>query len=555
MSFVARMIKLFLWTASFLQFGSVCGDLNLQILHINDFHARFEPVDAQFSSRCLQGQESTCVGGISRIYSLSKKIKEDFSNTLVLNAGDNYQGTLWYTLFKWNVTAEFLGKVPFDVNVVGNHDFDDTIAGLIPFLKSVPFPSLGANIDMTDEPSLKPFIKKSIILERSGQKIGVIGYVLHRFSEMSRTGKLKFSDEATAVAEEASRLKKEGVNIIIALSHAGIEMDIEVAKKVDLLDVIVGGHSHTFMYTGTPPSNDTPKYEYPLVVEQSSKRKVLIVQAGSYSRYLGFLNVTFDDLGEVKNYNGNPIYLDKNIPSDPEMDEKLKPWKITVDQKGNQKLGETKVDLSTREGVCYKEECNMGNFVTDAMVYSYINAEKNENEWTTAAIALINAGGMRSSIGRGNITYADVLTVMPFEGTIDGVLVKGDTLIKAIEHIFKSENFLQWSGAYMELDPYAPEGHRVKNLKLTCTECSVPELIPVDLNKYYKVLMPSFIYHGGDGFVMFANEGVNHTVGEIDHEAFIEFMKRNTPITYGIEERINMMQPMKYSLRVSEFPF
>ncbi|XP_039277321.1 apyrase [Nilaparvata lugens] len=550
MAYAASMIKLYLLPAVFLFFGSVHCDLNLQILHINDFHARFEPVDAQYSSRCRQGEESTCVGGVSRIYSLTKKIKDQFSNTLVLNAGDNYQGTLWYTLFKWNVTAEFLGKVPFDVNVVGNHDFDDTISGLIPFLKNVPFPSVVANIDMTDEPSLKPFIKKSKVLERSGRKIGVIGYVLQKFPEMSRTGKLKFSDEATAVAEEASRLKAEGVDIIIALSHAGIEKDIEVAKKVDLLDVIVGGHSHTFMYTGTPPSNDTPKYEYPFVVEQDSKRKVLVVQAGSYSRYLGFLNVTFDDLGEVKNYNGNPIYLDKNIPSDPEMDKKLKPWKVAVDLKGNQKLGMTKVDLNVREGVCYREECNMGNFVTDAMVHSVSIIGLAGSNWPTSTFNF----NQFASIIVTDITYADVLTVMPFEGTIDGVLVKGKTLIKAIEHTFKAQNFLQWAGAYMELDPHAPEGQRVKALKLTCTECSVPELISVDMNKYYNVLMPSFIYHGGDGFVMFAEEGVNHTVGGIDNEAFIEFIRRNAPITYGIEERINLIQPMKHSQRVSELP-
>ncbi|XP_075237554.1 apyrase-like [Lycorma delicatula] len=530
---------LFLFT-----FSLVTGDYNLQIIHLNDFHARFEQINAKYSNKCEPGTEKTCIGGISRIFSLSKKIKSTSDNVLFLNAGDNYQGTLWYTLFKWNVTAKFMSQLPFDAYVPGNHDFDDGIEGFVPFLKSIKdTPVVAANMDASLEPTLAPFIKKSTIIKKRGQKIGIIGYDLKQFPDMSHTGNLTFSDEATAVIEEAKNLRDQGVKIIIGLSHAGILKDIEVAQKADLLDVIVGGHSHTFMYTGKPPSYDKALYPYPLVVNQTSGRKVLVVQASAYSKYLGNLSVTFDDDGEIKSYGGNPILLDHTVPTDKKMDSELKPWKKQIDLKGNEIVGQSKVELSTADGVCYRQECNMGNFVTDAMVHSYIDA-KHDRGWTQAAVAVINAGGIRTSINKGNVSYADVLAVIPFGSSVDAVSVKGSTLYEAIEYTLSSRNFLQWSGIVMSIDPSKPVGNRVVDLKITCTECRVPELEPVDQEKYYRVILPSFLYEGGDGYKMFASSGINHTTGVIDSDCFFAYLKRNSPVTAGIEERIHLEKPL-----------
>lgn len=519
--------------------------LDLQIIHVNDFHARFEPVNREFSNQCLPGEEETCIGGVSRIFSLSKGILSTSNNTIFLNGGDNYQGTLWYTLFKYNVSAEFLSQLPFDAFVPGNHDFDDGIAGFIPFLKKINYPTIAANIDTSKEPTIAPYIKKSVVIERGGKKIGIIGYDLKSFPEISNTGNLTFSDEATAVIKECKRLKKKGVNILIALSHAGILKDIEVAKKAGDIDIIVGGHSHTFMYTGDPPNPyDKPSYPYPLVVNQTNGRKVLVVQAACYSKYIGNLTVTFDDKGEVSSYGGNPILLDYLVTTDVQMDKELEPWKKDVDKVGNVVVGTSKVELQSNQGVCYREECNMGNFITDAMVYSYINAS-HDSGWTQVGIAVINAGGIRTSILEGNITYADVMDVMPFQSTVDAVSVNGSTLIDILEYSVLTKHFLQWSGIEVTLDPKQANSSIVSNLKVICTECEVPTFEPVENSKYYRLLVNSFMYNGGDGFTQFKQYGVNHTKGVLDVLSFFEYLNKTSPVIAGTEDRITLLNSIE----------
>lgn len=132
---------------------------------------------------------------------------------------------------------------------------------------------------------------------------------------MANTGNLKFTDESKAVKAEASKLKTEGVDIIIVLSHCGLDIDYKIAKEVGAdIDVIVGGHSHTFMYTGNnSPGPDIPVDQYPAVVKHSNGQKTLIVQASAYLKYVGDLTVYFDDRGHVDSWEGAPIFLDTNI--------------------------------------------------------------------------------------------------------------------------------------------------------------------------------------------------------------------------------------------------
>ena len=104
------------------------------------------------------------------------------------------------------------------------------------------------------------------------------------------------------------------MNIIIAVGHSGFKKDKEIAKQVPLVDVVVGGHSNTFLYTGTPPSNDRPVGEYPTIVEQMSGKIVPVVQAYAYTKYLGYLDLTFDDSGNLTYWSGNPILLNQSYP-------------------------------------------------------------------------------------------------------------------------------------------------------------------------------------------------------------------------------------------------
>lgn len=124
-------------------------------------------------------------------------------------------------------------------------------------------------------------------------------------------------DEVETVKAYAEQLKTKGVNVILVLSHSGIDIDKKIAEEAGPnIDVIVGGHSHTYMFHGNDSkSPDVPLETYPLVVTQNSTgHKVLIVQAGAYAKYVGVLTVQFDDQGEPVRWEGNPVYLEHDIP-------------------------------------------------------------------------------------------------------------------------------------------------------------------------------------------------------------------------------------------------
>lgn len=121
-------------------------------------------------------------------------------------------------------------------------------------------------------------------------------------------------DEITSIKDESEKLDEQGVNIIVAVGHSGFIKDKEIAKEVPLVDVVVGGHSNTFLYNGVKPSNDEKVGPYPTMIEQTSGKKVPVVQAYMCTKYLGHLNLTFDDNGNLKHYNGNPILLDQSFP-------------------------------------------------------------------------------------------------------------------------------------------------------------------------------------------------------------------------------------------------
>uniref|UniRef100_A0A8W7PNK4 Calcineurin-like phosphoesterase domain-containing protein n=1 Tax=Anopheles coluzzii TaxID=1518534 RepID=A0A8W7PNK4_ANOCL len=128
----------------------------LTIIHLNDFHARFEETNT-VSTRCKPDEGERCIGGYGRVVSRVKSLQQEYAdrNPIYLNAGDSFQGTIWYTLLRWNVTAYFLNLLPADAMTLGNHEFDHGVEGLVPFLGAIDSPMLVANIDDREEPTLQ----------------------------------------------------------------------------------------------------------------------------------------------------------------------------------------------------------------------------------------------------------------------------------------------------------------------------------------------------------------------------------------------------------------
>uniref|UniRef100_A0A336KUY8 apyrase n=1 Tax=Culicoides sonorensis TaxID=179676 RepID=A0A336KUY8_CULSO len=516
----------------------------LAIIHINDFHARFEETNLM-SNTCKPGEK--CIGGYARTVTVVKQLKEKLKdkNPIYLNAGDSFQGTLWYNFLKWNVVSHFLNLLKADAMTIGNHEFDDGIAGVVPFLEDIQSPMIVANIDSSDEPTFQGHYNHSLVIDKNGTKIGIIGVVLQSYDVLSKTEKLKFLDEVETVKAEAEKLNEAGVKIIIVLSHSGLEMDRKIAKEGGpLIDVIVGGHSHTFLYTGPPPGEDIPVDVYPVVEEQPDGRKVYIVQASAFTKYVGELTAWFDQAGNIVRTEGNPIYLSNDIIPDPEIMEELKPYKEQVDAIGNKVHGESRVLLE--KPPCVRGECSLGNFVTDSYVDHFIPLA-GDGEWTYSSIAVQNAGGVRTSLSKGNLTYADLIAVLPFENELAVFELRGDKLLQALEYSVSKEgttqsNMLQVSGMRNVFNFKNPPGERVESVHILCRKCKIPTYEPLNLFEDYRIAMPSFLADGGDGFSMFKEFGKNKKLGGVDIEIFTNYVERKSPIFASNEGRIKILQ-------------
>ncbi|XP_017759918.1 PREDICTED: apyrase [Eufriesea mexicana] len=504
----------------------------LSVIHLNDFHARFEETGPR-SGLCHEQKKKDCVGGIARVSTAVNRLIEERPNPIFLNAGDHYQGTLWYNLHRWNVTATFMNMLPHDAMTIGNHEFDNKVEGVVPFLKMVKAPVVVTNIDSSEEPTMQGLYKNSTVLERNGTKIGVIGVILSTTNRISITGKLKFLDEVESVNDEARRLKSQGIDVIIVLSHCGLHVDRIMAAKCPLVDVIVGGHSHTFLYSGPPPFIDQPEDEYPVVVvQEKTNRTVLIVQAAAFTKYLGNLTVWFDQQGEVVDWDGNPILLDYSVEEDPEMLKALEPWKASVDEFAGTKIARSRVYLDDR---CHQKECNLGNLITDAMVDAYVEKAEDKTAWTYAAVGVLNPGGVRASIDSmtEDITLADLMMAQPFENTWDVLELNGSCILQ----ILQMEDVLLWSGLKViyKLDGAS---RKVVDVKIRCRVCEVPRFEELKLDEWYRIVVPTFLVHAGDGFTVFETCGRNHQLGVIDWKQLIKYMKKISPILVGEDRRV-----------------
>lgn len=435
---------------------------------------------------------------------------------------------------------------------LGNHEFDNGISGLTPFIENLTCPVLAANLNLAEEPTLAAEINlmKSIIFNINGTEIGVIGYLTPDTKILAIRNDVEYIDEVIAIRQEAVRLHNIGVKILIALGHSGFTTDLRIAKEVEYIDLVIGGHTNTFLWNGTSPDVEKPEGPYPKLVKQASGRLVGAVQAYAYTKYLGKLYLTFNSEGEIVNYNGNPLLLDKSIPQDAEVLAIVDKYSSEVTKTSEVVLGTTSIKIDGSS--CRLKECNMGNLITDAMVHKYASEYKGQG-WTDAPIAIIQGGGIRSSIAHinlpANITRGDLLTVMPFDGSMTKITINGTNIFKMLEHAVARYNtirplgqFLQLSGLKVEYDFNRSPGMRVVKADARCGMCEVPEYFPVNRTKSYKILAPSFLSMGGDGFSVF-NDLPETPLSYDEMQATSEYVQSHSPIYTATEGRIIFRNP------------
>ena len=255
----------------------------------------------------------------------------------------------------------FNNLLNFDAITLGNHELDDGVGGLVPFLHNQTAPCVVSNINISQTPDMSGLTTPSIVLNVGDRRVGIVGYLTQETTEVSNPGKLIITEEISAVRREAEKLEREGVDIILGLGHSGYQKDLEIAEKVPQIDAVIGGHTHSFLYSANRknPSNNIIEGPYPTIVTKQNGKKAAVVQAYAYTKYLGHLRLTFDSAGDLVSWTGSPKLLDGKIKEDEEIRAELLNWKYELNKIGKDLVGFTDVVLfNTRE-----RECNMGQSI------------------------------------------------------------------------------------------------------------------------------------------------------------------------------------------------
>lgn len=258
-----------------------CSPRHLVILHTNDTHSQIEPV------RVGRDRDK---GGVERRLQYINAVREEVGrrNVLLVDAGDYNQGTPYFTVAKGDLEIELMNALGYDVATLGNHEFDNGQEELARRLSSAKFETVTCNYDFS-ESVLKDYVKPYTIIRRAGLKIGIIGAIvpLEGLVLKSYTDGLVPLDPISEVNKWAAWLKnKKKCDLVILLSHFGFDggsmkrpSDVLMAKNSQDIDIIIGGHSHTFLKDAVE-------------IENLAGRKVIITQAGGQGVVVGRMDIT-----------------------------------------------------------------------------------------------------------------------------------------------------------------------------------------------------------------------------------------------------------------------
>ncbi len=468
----------------------------LTILHMNDFHSRHEAVDGR-SLTCKPGARPDCFGGAARLASAlfaERAAAEAAGRTvLLLDAGDQFQGSLFYTAWHGKVEMDVMRVLGTEAMTVGNHEFDNGPAVLAEFVRSAPFPVLSANIDADGEPALAGLLKPSMRLTKAGLEIGIIGVTTLQTATTSSPGpNIQFGEPDEALRREAATLRAQGAKLVIALSHLGAGEDQHLAGRIEGVDVFVGGHSHTLLSDSEPGAVGPAHQAF-----TGPAGTAVVVQAACYGRYFGRLDLDIDEGGAVLAYGGDTRHIGLDLPEHPQVAAIVASYASQLDAVRRRVVGHAAkaTDIDT----CKLAECALGSFIADAMLGATHGAD----------LALINGGGMRTGLPAGDLTLGDVLSVLPFGNTLATLKLSGVDLRQALANGVSRAGqggFPQVAGLRFTWTPLALPQDRLRQVEIREPDGS---FAPLDPTRIYAVVTNNFMRTGGDGYVVMRDNAID----------------------------------------------
>jgi 5'-nucleotidase/UDP-sugar diphosphatase len=428
----------------------------IRILYMNDFHG-FAGEHKAFGS-------DEVLGGVAYSAWRADALRKG-RPTILLAAGDMMQGNNWANFFQGRPVIEVMNAMGFDAMALGNHEFDFGQGVLKERISEARFPVLCANVEGIA--GIKPYTIKEV----NGVRIAIIGVVTQDAPVTTHPKNvvgLTFSAPFTAAEKYVKELRHK-VDIVLVLSHMGLNQDMLLASRVKGIDVIVGGHTHSKL------------------VNYMRINSTVVVQAWEHGLALGVLDLAVKD-GKIANVKShleeiNPAKMKKQ----PAVDAIVEKYEKQIDAVMDQPVGEAEVDLDGKN--VRLRETNLGNFVADII-----------REKAGADGAIINGGGIRTSISKGIVRVKDVYSVLPFDNYIVAIRLTGRRIREALEHGVsgvedEEGRFPQISGLAFAYSKSARKGSRVKTIMIGGK--------PVEPDGVYTIATNDFIAVGGDGYKVF----------------------------------------------------
>ena len=468
------------------------GPNTLVILHTNDTHSQIDPDD--------RGR-----GGVVRRLAVIDSIRQANPNTMLVDAGDVVQGTLYYYLYGGKVEQEVLNLMGLDLGILGNHEFDNGIDSLARILALRNSPILSTNYE-TDETPLHGLLTPSYMRQVGDKKVAFIGLNLDPEGIISpeNYGELDYDDVIETANEMAARLKNVmGADVVVALSHigynpAGLPGDSLLAVSSRDIDIIIGGHSHDTI----DPATDEGRRRSRLL--NADGREVLVVQTGKAGRNLGMITIDLDSIGLGVRPQYSLIPIDGRhdaLPANPQLEQLIAGYRHGVDSLMTDWIG-----TATRPLPADGDE--LLNFFAD-YVYS-----RGAMLAPDVDLSIVNKGGLRTDIPQGRFSKGQIINLLPFRNRIVVVDVEGDDL----EEIFEVMATTNGNGVSDNVRATYVPGEKHPTLGAVTINGK-----PIDRDKTYRVATIDYLASGGDYMEGFLDGEIVANSNEILYDDLISY--------------------------------
>lgn len=555
--------------------------MSLRIAHLNDTHSHF---DEQLLQIGLPNEEQqqlvptyAYVGGYPRLTTKINDLRNDafLNNTpfMLLHAGDAFTGTLFFTLYKGQLNADFMNLMQFDAMAIGNHEFDLGNETLAEFSEKLDFPLLSANVKAKGGDDLHGKYLPFTIRIYEKQPVAVVGLTT-TYTEIisSPSDDTIFSDEIEVAQRTVKHLTRLGINKIVFLTHVGLELDQALAETVPGIDVIIGGHSPELFgdHSNIVLGNQAPS---PVLITGANGEPICIMHSGEQSLAVGVTDIEFSGTGVVDSCTAKNVFVVGEIVArgtppvpvtgtgyqaindyiqqasnieivtkDLQAQGMLDQAKYEVEQFSSSVIGaaETPLYHVRLSGDTHPEQ---GILTNGSMVAPHVAASMASKMTTLSGkpyIAIMNAGGVRADL-TGDITVGDAYTVLPFSSSLVTMTVSGESFSQTLQSTVA--NAYGISGVAF---PY------VANVRyaIDLTQSSTPVVSDIQIlaedgtyqalqtAQYYDLVTTSYLAGGGD---LYNFPGATDTTdtGHIDAEALVQYIQSQpggvlTPIDSGI---------------------